>query len=626
MKPALLLVDLQSDFLTAPGLEPPAGELIERAAELLRGCRAMSVPVVHVWTTIDREADNRMPHWRRAGRWSCVAGTEGHATPAALSPGAGEPVVDKTSFSGFSNPRLAEQLERLGTEDLVVCGVHLHGCVRRTVLDAYQRGYRVWVPEDAVGSYDGLHAAVTRRYLEARAARFDSVEALLDRLRDPDCAARAPSSDGVRQAVAAAEGAGRAWRARPDVAPEEFLGRAADAIEAAGEELAMQIVVEIGKPLRYARAEVRRGAALLRVAARLADPPTEQAGDAAIRRVPLGTVAQITPFNNPLAVPLGKLAPALRYGTTVVWKPSPAGLGVAERVVELLRSAGMRPGVVSLLAGGADTAAALMADPAVDAVSLTGSSRAGFAAQAICAARRIPLQAELGGNNAAIVWNDCDLAAAAAAIAEAGFGAAGQRCTANRRVIVADDRHAEFVGELEAASATLEVGDPADPGVHVGPLVSPAARDRVAGAVARARAEFEVWEPVRDRDVVLRLTKTGPYHAPTLVLCDDQDAEIVQEESFGPVIVVQRASTFEQALERLNGVRQGLVASLFSASGELRERFIEQAQAGVLKLDRATADVGIEAPFGGWKASGVGPPEHGAADLEFYTRTQAVYR
>ena len=95
--------------------------------------------------------------------------------------------------------------------------------------------------------------------------------------------------------------------------------------------------------------------------------------------------------------------------------------------------------------------------------------RAGFAAQAICAARRIPLQAELGGNNAAIVWSDCDLAAAAAAIAEAGFGAAGQRCTANRRVIVADDRHAEFVGELEAASAALEIGDPSDPGVHVGP-------------------------------------------------------------------------------------------------------------------------------------------------------------
>jgi acyl-CoA reductase-like NAD-dependent aldehyde dehydrogenase len=406
----------------------------------------------------------------------------------------------------------------------------------------------------------------------------------------------------------------------------EFLGRAAEAVESAGEELAMQIVGEIGKPLRYARAEVQRGAALLRVAARLADPLPEQAGDAEIRRVPLGTIAQITPFNNPLAIPLGKLAPALRYGNAVIWKPSPAGLGVAERIVELLRSAGMPQGVVSLRAGGADTAADLMGDPAVDAVSLTGSSQAGFAAQAICAARRIPLQAELGGNNAAIVWNDCDLAGAAGAIAEAGFGAAGQRCTANRRVIVVHDRYAEFVGELEAAAAALEVGVPADPGVHVGPLVSPAARDRVAAAVARARAEFEVREPVRDRDAMRRLTETGRYNAPTLVLCDDPDAEIVQEETFGPVVVVQRASTFERALELLNGVRQGLVASLFSTSAELGERFVDEAEAGVLKLNRATTDVGTEAPFGGWKASGVGPPEHGEANREFYTRAQAVYR
>jgi acyl-CoA reductase-like NAD-dependent aldehyde dehydrogenase len=626
MNPTLLLVDLQNDFLSAPGLEPPAGELVDRAAELLRGCRAMSVPVVHVWTTIDRQADNRMPHWRRAGRWDCVAGTEGHAPPPALSAAAGEPVVDKTSFSAFSNPHLAELLERLGAEDLVVCGVHLHGCVRGTVLDAYQRGYRVWVPDDAVGSYDGLHAAVTRRYLDGRAARFATVEVLLDRLRDPVRTADAESPGGVRRTAAAAEEAGREWRARRGMAPEELLGRMADAIEAASEELAMLTAGEIGKPLRYARAEARRGAALLRVAARLADPPSQQAGDAAIRRVPLGTIAQITPFNNPLAVPVGKLAPALRYGNSVIWKPSPAGIGVAERVTELLRRAGMPPGLVSLVPGGADAAVALMADPAVDAVSLTGSSRAGSAAQAICAERRIPLQAELGGNNAAIVWNDCDLAAAAAAIAEAGFGAAGQRCTANRRVIVAEDRYAEFVGQLEAAASALEVGDPADPGTHVGPLVSPAARDRVAAAVARAREKFEVREPVRDRDAMQRLTEAGAYHAPTLVLCEDQDAEIVQEESFGPVVVVQRASTFEQALELLNGVRQGLVASLFSASAELRERFVDEAQAGVLKLDRATADVGIEAPFGGWKASGVGPPEHGSANLEFYTRAQAVYR
>jgi alpha-ketoglutaric semialdehyde dehydrogenase len=622
MKPALLLVDLQKDFLAAPGLEPAAGELVERAAALLRGCRASSVPVVHAWTTVDRAVDNRMPHWRDADRWDCVAGTEGHGAPAPLSPDE-EPIVEKQWFSAFSNPRLAELLERLGAHDLIVCGVHLHGCVRSTVLDAYERGYRVWVAEDAVGSYDGLHGAVSCRYLEGRAARFASVEELLRRLGGaPEPWGAAPP---IRDAVEAAGGAGHGWRARPGAERADILDRAAAAIEASDEELAGRIVAEVGKPIRYARSEVRRGAALMRAAARLPEPPGERVGDALVRRVALGTVAQVTPFNNPLAVPLGKLAPALRYGNSVVWKPSPAGLRVAEAVVELLRDAGIPPGLVSLARGGAEVATGLMADPGIDAVSLTGSSQAGFAAQAVCARRRIRLQAELGGNNAAIVWSNADVAAAAAAIAEAGFGAAGQRCTANRRVIVAEERHERFIDALESAASTLEIGDPTDPAVHVGPLVSESARERVAAALARAGARFEVREVVGDPGARERLSEAGAYQMPALVLCDDPDAEIVQEESFGPVVVVQRASTFDHALALLNGVRDGLVASLFSPSPKLRKRFLEEAQAGVLKLDRATADVGVEAPFGGWKASGVGPPEHGHGNREFYTRAQAVY-
>jgi acyl-CoA reductase-like NAD-dependent aldehyde dehydrogenase len=315
----------------------------------------------------------------------------------------------------------------------------------------------------------------------------------------------------------------------------------------------------------------------------------------------------------------------LRYGNTVVWKPSPHANGVAESVVALLEEAGCPPGAVSLVEGGAAEAAALMADPGVDAVSLTGSSEAGYAAQAICARRRIPLQAELGGNNAAIVWSDCDLAAAAGAIAEGGFGAAGQRCTANRRVIVDRRCHGEFVAELEAATAALEIGDPTDPAVRIGPLVSEAALDRVQATLERARRACEVREPLADRELIQQLREGGPYAAPVLVLCEDAAAEIVQEETFGPVVVVQPAADFDQALELLNGVRQGLVAALFSSSQELRVRFLDEADAGVLKINRATADVGVEAPFGGRKASGVGPPEHGAENQAFYTRVQAVY-
>jgi acyl-CoA reductase-like NAD-dependent aldehyde dehydrogenase len=406
---------------------------------------------------------------------------------------------------------------------------------------------------------------------------------------------------------------------------KRMLMDGADAVEAAAPELAELIVGEIGKPRRYADAEVGRGAALLRNAARLPEPRPHRGAEAEVRRVPLGTVAQITPFNNPVAIPLGKLAPALRYGNSVVWKPSPAAPRTAGRLLGLLEEAGWPPGLVSLLQGGADAGEALMNDPAVDAVSVTGSSRTGFAAQAICSRRRIPLQAEMGGNNAAIVWRDCDLSGAAKAIAEAGFGYAGQRCTANRRVIVDHSCHAQFVAELETAAAELEIGDPADRQVRIGPLVSESARERVAAALDRARSSCEIHEPASDLELFRRHGDIGAFHAPAMVLCDDPDAEIVQEETFGPVVVVQRAASFEGALALLNGVRQGLVAALFSNSDELREAFLREARAGVLKLNQATADVGVEAPFGGWKASGVGPPEHGEANLEFYTRAQAIY-
>jgi alpha-ketoglutaric semialdehyde dehydrogenase len=627
MKPTLLLVDLQNDFLAKPGLEPTAGELVSRAAQLLSGCRKRSIPIVHVQTTVAPDGHDRMPHWRRQHRFDCVAGTEGHAPPAVLAP-AGEPVIEKQWFSGFSNPELETRLGELGEVELIICGVHLHGCVRATALDAYQLGYRVWVAEDAVGSYEGIDAAITRSYLAARAARFARVASLLAMLdggteRKSDFAGPPPRAESEGQAPAAAA-AGARWHGRASEERSRMLMDAADAVEVAGPELAELIVSEVGKPRRYADAEVDRGVALLRKGARLPEPGAQRNSEAEVRRVPLGTVAQITPFNNPLAIPLGKLAPALRYGNSVVWKPSPAAPRTAERLLGLLGEAGCPPGLVSLAHGGADVAEALMNDVAVDAVSLTGSSQAGFSAQAVCGRRRIPLQAELGGNNAAIVWRDSDISGAASALAEAGFGFAGQRCTANRRVIVDQACAAEFVAELEEATASLEIGDPADPGVRIGPLVSEAARDRVSSVVERAAESCELRRPA-DPQLLRRPNSSDHFLGPSIVLCEDLEAEIAQEETFGPVVVVHRATSFDRALELLNGVRQGLVASLFSSSPELREQFLREAKAGVLKFNQATTDVGVESPFGGWKASGVGPPEHGEANLEFYTRAQAIY-
>jgi len=160
----------------------------------------------------------------------------------------------------------------------------------------------------------------------------------------------------------------------------------------------------------------------------------------------------------------------------------------------------------------------------------------------------------------------------------------------------------------------------------VGPMLSVAARDAVREALAAAASVSERrLVPHAGGASARALESRGAYQAPTIVVAPPASAPIVQEETFGPVLVLQRAAGFEEALDLANGVRQGLVAALFSGEGPWRQRFLERAEAGILKGGASTADADVEAPFGGWKASGVGPPERGSGDLEFYTRAQALH-
>jgi acyl-CoA reductase-like NAD-dependent aldehyde dehydrogenase len=240
----------------------------------------------------------------------------------------------------------------------------------------------------------------------------------------------------------------------------------------------------------------------------------------------------------------------------------------------------------------------------------------------------MPFQAELGGNNAAIVWEPADLAAAASDIAHGGFAFAGQRCTATRRVIVRGAGLDAFLDHFLAAAKALPWGDPLIEATVIGPLMSIARRDRVAGLVCRAReSRLPLFEPHGPSVIPggRGEWQAGAWHPPVVLVCDERDHEIVQRESFGPVVVIQPADSWGEAITLCNGVPEGLVAAVFSGDARLIADFKQRAQAGVLKINQSTAGVGIEAPFGGWKASGVGPPEHGAGNAEFFTRWQAVY-
>lgn len=645
MKTVLLLVDCQNDFLAAPGLQPPAQHLARRAAALLDGFRRRRMPVIHVWTTLRKEDDRRLPHWRRDGRWLCVAGTVGHRTPGGLAPRDDETIIHKTGFNCFTGGSLEETLRLLGCDTVVLAGLHLHACVRTAAAECLERGLQVHLADDAVASNDPVHAAASRRWLSDRCAVFETTAALLARLdgtASPALLHRSPRSTRdvlfqvpvsgaaeVANATATARAGSKTWRHTCWERRRLVLEKIAALLTDTAPSFATEMAIDIGKPLRHGREELHRAAknvhdVSLRAGAWL--QPRREAGGM-VRSVPLGTIAIISAWNNPVAVPIGKIAPALAAGNTVVWKPAPAATRVAQKVLALLHSAGVPEDAVCLLPGDESSAARLASDVNIDAVTLTGAQRSGHALQEICASRAVPFQAELSGNNAAIVWDDAGLVHAASEITRGAFAFAGQRCTANRRAIVPARLCERFLAELMAAACRMPWGDPLEDATEIGPVISVEKRDALAASV----------EDARHADGVLRVEFThgghaaeswiqaGAYIRCAIVACERPDHPLVQEEMMGPVLVIQPADDFEHALALCNGVRHGLAASLFSDDPNLQRRFLEEAQAGIIKFNASTAGADATLPFGGWKASGIGPAEHGEADRLFYTRLQSVY-
>ena len=645
MKPALLLIDIQADYLAAEGLHPTADSLIARATALVVDCRQRQIPVLHIWTTIHRDDDRRLPHWKKTNRWQCVAGTAGHKTPKSLQPLENEATVHKSGFNAYADGGVAAAL-RLGNCDTVIlAGLHLHTCVRTAAAESLERSLQVFIADDAVTSNDPVFAAATRRWLAERGVEFKSTNEILSRLRGNAPAKlihRSPCAtenilfeipiagvDEIGTATSSAQNEWRTWRRKRLGLRCEILEKAASLLAAAAPDLAKQMAIEIGKPLSHGLEEVHRAAGnirdVIRRAAAFEFQKSEPAG--IIRHPPVGVIALISPWNNPVAIPVGKIAPALVYGNAVVWKPAPPATHISKSVLRLLRKAGVPVNAVRLLTGDPTTAQKLAADENVNAVTLTGSAPAGFAIQEICARRFRPLQAELSGNNPAIVWDDADLPRAAAQVAWGAFGFAGQRCTANRRVIVPRRLLVKFRRELKTAAEKLNWGDPLDKSTDIGPVIHAGKREEQLALVSTAqssgaarRAEFLFASRAEES-----WTKAGAFVQPVIAECDERLHPLVQEETMSPLLVVQCADTFDHALQLCNGVRHGLVAALFSPSTRLQEQFLSEAQAGILKINSATAGVDVSLPFGGWNSSGIGPPEHGESDALFYTQTQTVY-
>jgi aldehyde dehydrogenase (NAD+) len=441
-----------------------------------------------------------------------------------------------------------------------------------------------------------------------------------------DVVVSAPAAD--RDAVAAAfkraRAAQRDWK-RSAVARADALHAAAGALEAAKDQVVDLMVREVGKPLTESVMEHGRAVRILRYQAQSAldpdgdtlpaAPPADPRTLLLARRRPRGVAGLITPWNFPFAIPLWKAAPALAYGNAVVLKPSTDALACALLLEELL--AGVLPeGLFTVLGGEGETGQAVIEH--ADVVSFTGSTGVGLQVAQAATARGIASQAEMGGLNASIVLPDANVEAAAKVIASAAMGYAGQKCTATGRVLVLGDT-AAFTDALAAAVDNLQIGDPSDEGTVVGPVINPPAREKLVGAAAEA--------PGDGGRVVTggkALDGEGLFFAPTVVDGQEPTARLAQEEVFGPIVTVLKASSAEQAVEISNSVPYGLVTSVFTSDLDNALTVVDGLETGMIRINMPTSGVDFHAPFGGEKGSSFGPREQGKAARELYTTTHTI--
>jgi len=419
-------------------------------------------------------------------------------------------------------------------------------------------------------------------------------------------------------AVARAVRAQRAWAELAPVARADALRNFARVVEDHVEELAQLEVLEAGHPISSARWEASHVAQVLNYYAgapeRLIGSQIPVAGGLDVTyHEPYGVVGIIVPWNFPMTIAAWGFAPALAAGNAVVLKPAEMTPLTAMRLGDLALEAGLPDGVFTVIPGaGPVVGERFVTHPDVRKVVFTGSTRVGTEVAAGCARQLKPVTLELGGKSANIVFADADLEAAAAAVPGSVFDNAGQDCCARSRLLVERSVFDRFLELVEPAVAAWRVGDPNDESTEMGPLISAAQRDRVAGYVDGADVAFRGAAPEGD----------GFWFAPTVVLADRGD-RIATEEVFGPVVAVLPFDDEADAIALANDTVYGLAGSVWTRDLGRGIRVSRGVQSGVLSVN-SHSSVRYTTPFGGMKASGLGR-ELGPDAAEHFTQTKNVF-
>ncbi len=444
--------------------------------------------------------------------------------------------------------------------------------------------------------------------------------------------AHVPQSEPAEiiRAAEAAHTAFPAWKAKTGTERADLMYRAAQFLADRRNAVGMLVAQEVGKPIGEALQEVDRGSMILRYfASEAVHPnglviPAQKAGSLQFTlRQPVGPLAVISPWNFPVAIPLWKIAPALAYGNTVVWKPAETASFTAVLLTEVFAAAGFPAGVLNLILGkGSTVGKTLINHEAIRAITFTGSDSVGMGIGRQAAKRNIKYQLEMGGKNAVIVLPDADLAQAAKLTAAGAMRFAGQKCTATSRAVVAAEVNDEFIQLLKQEIQALPLAAAVETRSAVGPVISKDSLEKVSNYAEKGASSGQVIlggsRPTQEG------LRNGYFFEPTLIANVSPDAPVAQEEVFGPLLVLHRAQSISEAIAIANNSRYGLSVSLFTRDINSALEYIQQIECGMVRINGDTTGVDPHAPFGGMHNSSSHSREQGPAAIEFFTETKTV--
>ena len=438
------------------------------------------------------------------------------------------------------------------------------------------------------------------------------------------------SADDVARAIQSARQAFAKWSMTTPQERFDILDKAGTEILARKEELGRQLSREQGKPLADGIGEVGRAGAIFKYfageAVRIRGDKLDSVRpgvEVEVTREPVGVVAIITPWNFPIAIPAWKIAPALAFGNCVVFKPAELAPASPWALVDILKRAGLPPGVLNLVMGqGSKLGPALTGSPEIDAVSFTGSQDVGAGVAAAAVKNGVRLQLEMGGKNPLVVLDDADLATAVSVAVNGAYFQTGQRCTASSRLIVTEGIHDRFVAAMVERMKKLVVDDALKAGTEVGPVVDERQLGKNLEYVEVGQKEGARLEYGGER---LKRETNGYFMSPAIFTGSSASMRINREEIFGPVASVIKAKNYEEALALANDTPFGLSAGIVTTSLKYASHFKRHSQSGLVMINLPTAGLDYHVPFGGRKKSSYGPREQGAYAKEFYTIVKTTY-